>query len=120
MKTLKQFSEKQLEYFKYEARQDFIREQMSLQHDYDEAHSKLDEAKQQRKQAEQQREQAELKFEQERQGREHSEKQLEDSEKQREQEKKSSKEEIEVLQAKLHIPHDHDHLLRTKLITFCD
>ena len=91
MKTLKQFSEKQLEYFKYEARQGFIREQMSLQHDYDEAHSKLEEAKQQREQAVQQREQAELKLEQERQ----------EFEQKLEQEKKSSKEEIEALQAKL-------------------
>ncbi len=44
MKTLKQFSDKDRDYHAYQARQNFIREQLSREHAYDEARRARDEA----------------------------------------------------------------------------
>ena len=104
MDTLKQFSEKELEYHKYQARQNFIREQMSFQHDFDKAQQAFEETKQKLEQAGQQLEQKEQQLEQSEQQLEQSEQQLEQSEQQleqKEQQLEQSEHTIGALKAKL-------------------
>lgn len=70
METLRRFSEKDLDYFRYQARQNYLREQRTLQWEREQAERAREQAEREREQAEREREQAERALE-----REHAEKQ---------------------------------------------